>query len=166
MVYYTKNTKEERKKLMNDEILRIALKAAQQAYDCDEVPVGAVIFDSVTKNILYTTFNQTETLKDPTAHAELLAIQKACQILNEKRLNGYSMFVTLEPCAMCAGAIAWARLDSLYFGASDPKSGGVQQGACVFSHPQTHHKISVSGGYSADIFGQLLTSFFKSKRGK
>lgn len=151
---------------MNDEILHIALKTAQQAFDCDEVPVGAVIFNSDTKEIICTAFNQTEKLKNPTAHAELLAIQEACRILNEKRLNGYSMFVTLEPCAMCAGAIAWARLDSLYFGAFDPKSGAIQQGACVFSHPQTHHKIFVSGGHSADTFGQLLTSFFKSKRGK
>lgn len=151
---------------MNDEILHIALKQAQQAYLCDEVPVSAVIFDSNTKKIICTAFNQTETLKNPTAHAELLAIQKACQLLNEKRLNGYSIFVTLEPCAMCAGAIAWARLDSLYFGAYDSKSGAIQQGACVFNHPQTHHKIFISGGHSADIFGQLLTSFFKSKRGK
>ena len=151
---------------MNDKILQIALESAQKAYACDEVPVSAVIFDSATKKVICSAFNQTETLKNPTAHAELLAIQKACHILNEKRLNGYSIFVTLEPCAMCAGAIAWARLDSLYFGAYDPKSGAIQQGACVFNHPQTHHKISVFGGYNADIFGQLLTSFFKSKRGK
>ena len=151
---------------MNDEILQIDLEQAQQAFTLDEVPVSAVIFDSNTKKIICTAFNQTETLKNPTAHAELLAIQEASRILNEKRLNGYSMFVTLEPCAMCAGAIAWARLDSLYFGAYDPKSGAIEQGACVFNHPQTHHKIFISGGHWADIFGQLLTSFFKSKRGK
>ncbi len=149
---------------MNDAIFEAAFKQAQQAFEADEVPVGAVIFNTETDEIIATAHNQTETDKDPLAHAELLAIRKACKQLGIKRLNGYSLFVTLEPCTMCAGAIAWARLDALYYGASDPKTGGIEQGSQVFRHPQTHHKIQVIKGIKADDCGSLMTCFFKQKR--
>lgn len=137
---------------------------AQKAYESDEVPVGAVVFDTKTGAVVAAAHNQTERQKNPAAHAELLAIQKACRKLKVKRLTGYSLFVTLEPCAMCAGAVAWARLDALYFGAYDVKTGAVNQGACVFSHPQTHHKPVVQGGVHEEVCGALLTDFFKQKR--
>ena len=149
---------------MNDALIKKALAAARKAATRDEVPVGAVIFDSKTGAVIATAFNQTERLKDPLAHAEVLAIKKACRKLDEKRLNGYSMFVTLEPCTMCAAAISLARLDVLYFGAADPKTGGVNHGARVFEHPQTHHKPRVVSGLHAEECGRLLTDFFSAKR--
>ena len=149
---------------MNDQIFQTAFDLARTAFDADEVPVAAVIFDSTSHQIIATARNRTEEQQDPTAHAELLCIQSACQKLGVKRLNGYSMFVTLEPCTMCAGAIAWARLDTLYFGAFDPKTGAVEQGPRIFTHPQTHHKIQVIGGIHADECGALMTRFFQQKR--
>ena len=149
---------------MDEKILKKALHLAQKAAEKQEVPVGAVIFDTQTHQIIASAYNQTEKLKNPTAHAEITAIQKACRKLNAKRLNGCSLFVTLEPCAMCAGAISNARLDALYFGAFDQKSGGVCQGARVFEQKQTHHKPQITGGISKDVFGRLLTSFFQQKR--
>ena len=149
---------------MNETIFKTAYALAQKAAQLDEVPVGAVIFNTETKEIIASAYNQTEKTKNPLAHAELLCIHEACQKLGVKRLTGYSLFVTLEPCTMCAGAIAWARLDNLYFGAYDPKTGAIKQGPQVFSHPQTHHKINIEGGIHADICGQLLTTFFQTKR--
>ncbi len=150
---------------MTPAILEKAIEWARLAAAADEVPVGAVVFDSKTHEIIATANNRTERDKDPTAHAELLAIQEACRKLNVKRLVGYSLFVTLEPCAMCAGAISWARLDAVYFGAFDPKTGAIEQGCQTFTHPQTHHKPIVSGGHEAETCGRLLTDFFKTKRG-
>lgn len=148
----------------NETILNTAYKQALKAYQEDEVPVGAVIYNSKTKEIIATTHNQTEKLKNPLAHAETLAIQEACNFLNTKRLNGYSLFVTLEPCVMCAGALSLSRLDAIYFGAFDPKTGGICQGAEVFTHKQTHHKPIIQGGFEAQKNGKLLTDFFKEKR--
>lgn len=145
-------------------ILKTAYEQAQKAFKEDEVPVGAVIYNSNTGEIISTAYNETEKTKNPLAHAEILAIQKACETLNTKRLNGYSLFVTLEPCVMCAGAISHARLDAVYFGAFDPKTGAILQGAEVFKHTQTHHKPIVQGGINADENGKLLTDFFKAKR--
>lgn len=149
---------------MNQEIVNRALALASQAFDSDEVPVGAVIFNTTTGEIVAEACNRTERDGSPVAHAEILAIQAACTRLGLKRLTGYSLFVTLEPCTMCAGAIAWARLDALYFGAYDPKTGGVCQGPCVFTHPQTHHKITIQGGIEAQTCGTLMTRFFQAKR--
>ncbi|MBQ8250515.1 MAG: nucleoside deaminase [Alphaproteobacteria bacterium] len=148
----------------NETILKTAYVQAQKAFKEDEVPVGAVIYNSNTGEIISTAYNETEKTKNPLAHAEILAIQKACETLNTKRLNGYSLFVTLEPCVMCAGAISLARLDAVYFGAFDPKTGAVLQGAEVFKHTQTHHKPIVLGGLNADENGKILTDFFKAKR--
>lgn len=148
----------------NETILKKAHKAALTAMQKDEVPVGAVIYHSKTKEIIACAYNQTEHKKNPLAHAEILAIQKACKKLNVKRLNGYSIFVTLEPCVMCAGAISWARLDNVFFGAFDPKTGGICQGAKVFTHTQTHHKPFCQGGFDETQNSQILTNFFKQKR--
>ena len=149
---------------MNETIFRAAYEEALAAFRADEVPVGAVLFNTQTKEIITTARNRTEADRNPLAHAEVLCIQEACRKLGAKRLPGYSLFVTLEPCTMCAGAIAWARLDHLYFGAYDPKTGAVCQGPSVFTHPQTHHKINVTGGIHADECGALMTRFFQEKR--
>ena len=136
---------------------------AKNAQKADEVPVGAVIFNTQTGEILTKARNQTEKDKNILAHAEMLAIRKATKKLNRKFLDGYSMFVTLEPCCMCAGAIAWARLDGLYYGATDPKTGAVRQGAKVFTRAQTHHKIKVQLN-KTDICGTSMHDFFQKKR--
>ena len=149
---------------MNDLIFKRAYALAKEAYEAGEVPVGAVIFRTGTEEIVAEARNRTEELKDPTAHAEILCIQQACRKLDVKRLVGCSLFVTVEPCTMCAGAIGWARLDRLCFGAYDPKTGGVMQGSQVFTHPQTHHKIKIEGGIHSDECGDLMTAFFKERR--
>ena len=149
---------------MNEMIFKRAYALAKKAFKADEVPVGAVIFDTKTREIIAAARNQTERLKSPLAHAEMICIRRALKKTGKKRLVGYSLFVTLEPCAMCAGAIAAVRLDNLYFGAYDKKSGAVCQGAQVFTHPQTHHKIKVIGGICDTECGNLMTAFFKSKR--
>lgn len=150
--------------MIEKSIFETAYRQAEQAYQADEVPVGAVVFDPATNQIITAAHNQTQTRADPTAHAELLAIQEACRILNVKRLDGYALFVTLEPCVMCAGAIAWAHLSAVYYGAPDVKTGAIEQGACVFTHPQTHHKPRIFGGIEAEKCSALLTSFFQQKR--
>ena len=151
---------------MDERIIKKALSMAQKAFDSDEVPVGAVVFHSQTHKIISSAHNQTAHSHSPTAHAEMEALKKACKKLGTDKLVGYSLFVTLEPCTMCAAAISLARIDTLYFGAYDPKTGGVCQGAAVYTHPQTHHKPGVIGGIHADICGRLLKDFFKLKRGK
>lgn len=151
---------------MNETLFHIAFEEAQAAFQEDEVPVGAVIFDSRTAAPIAAAHNATEGARLPLAHAEVLAIQAACGKLGVKNLSGCSIYVTLEPCAMCAAAISLARLDALYFGAYDPKTGGVEQGARLFAHPQTHHKPQVQGGLYAEPCGALLSRFFKQKRGK
>jgi len=142
--------------------MRLALAEAQRAYEDGEVPVGAV----VVKNgqIVGRGHNQVERLADPTAHAEMLAVRAACGALGSERLVGASLFVTLEPCAMCAGAIAAARLARVVFGAEDLKSGGVLHGARVFSHPQAHHAPEVLGGVGEAEAAALLRAFFAGLR--
>jgi len=148
----------------NSTIIEIAYDLAKKASLLDEVPVGAVIYNSQTGEIISTAHNLTEQTKNPLSHAEINAINQACQKLNIKRLNGYSMFVTLEPCVMCAGAISLARLDAVYFGAFDKKTGGICQGAQVYTHSQTHHKPFVEGGINEEKNSEILTNFFKNKR--
>ena len=149
---------------MNEKIFKKAYHMAEAAFQADEVPVGAVIFNTETGEIITSARNRTEALQSPLAHAEMICIRKALKKTGLKRLVGYSLFVTLEPCAMCAGAIAAVRLDNLYFGAYDPKSGAVYQGAKVFTHPQTHHKIRVTGGIHETECRDLMKNFFKAKR--
>ncbi len=137
---------------------------AQAAADRGEVPVGAVIV-SPDGDVIAASGNRTRELNDPTAHAEILVIRAACEMLGQERLTGFDLYVTLEPCPMCAAAISNARLARLYYGASDPKSGGVAQGPRVFSHAQCHHAPEVYDGLSASASEDLLKSFFAQNRG-
>lgn len=141
----------------------LALEEARAAAQRGEVPVGAVVIGPDGK-VLAQAGNRTRELNDPTAHAEILAIRAACQKLNSERLPGCDLYVTLEPCPMCASAISQTRIARLYYGASDPKSGGVAQGPRVFDHPQSHHTPEVYDGISAAPSEALLKDFFKEKR--
>jgi len=140
-----------------------ALDEARAAAARGEVPVGAVICDA-SGAIIAAAGNRTRELADPTAHAELLAIRAACAGLGSERLIGCTLTVTLEPCAMCAAAIAAARVERLVYGASDPKSGGVEQGARVFSHAQAHHRPEVISGVAEAECAALLKDFFAARR--
>ena len=143
--------------------MSLALAEARAAAARGEVPVGAVLLDA-TGAVLASAGNRTRELHDPTAHAELLVIRDACAALGTERLPGCALYVTLEPCAMCAGAIAHARISRLYFAASDPKGGAVAHGARVFEHPQCHHRPEVYSGMGEAEAGELLRGFFKQKR--
>lgn len=143
--------------------MSLALEQARAAADRGEVPVGAVLV-APDGTVVAASGNRTRELNDPTAHAEILAIRAACAVLNAERLIDHDLYVTLEPCPMCAGAISNARIRRLYYGAADPKSGGVAQGARVFSHVQCHHVPEVYDGVSAAEAESLLKSFFEKKR--
>ncbi len=141
-----------------------ALDEARAAAARGEVPVGAVLLDA-SGAVVALAGNRTRELSDPTAHAEILAIRAACAAAGSERLAGHTLYVTLEPCAMCAAAIAAARLKAVHFGASDPKSGGVLHGARVFAHPQAHHVPEVYDGIAAEDCEALLKAFFAGRRG-
>jgi tRNA(adenine34) deaminase len=143
--------------------MQIALDEAKFARSRGEVPIGAVIV-SASGEIISRAGNRTRELSDPSAHAELLAIREACQRLNSQRIPDYDLYVTLEPCGMCAGVIAHARIRRLYIGAADPKSGGVLHGARIFEQPQSHHKPEVYDGISDRECELLIKSFFKGLR--
>lgn len=140
-----------------------ALAEARAAADRGEVPVGAVIVDP-RGAVVAAAGNRTRELNDPTAHAEILALRAACDAVGSERLPGHDIYVTLEPCAMCAAALAGARIGRLYYGAADPKSGGVAHGARVFSHPQSHHVPEIYDGIGAQEAARLLTAFFAGRR--
>jgi tRNA(Arg) A34 adenosine deaminase TadA len=140
-----------------------ALAEAEAAAVRGEVPVGAVIV-AADGAVLAKAGNRTRELADPTAHAELLAIRQACQALGSERLGDADIYVTLEPCPMCAAAISFARLRRLYFGAGDPKGGGVEHGPRIFSQPTCHHAPEVYGGIEEVRAGALLQQFFESRR--
>ena len=142
-----------------------ALEEAAKALKRGEVPVGAVIVEA-SGNIIARAGNETRERLDPSAHAEVLAIRKACDTLKTERLVNCDIYVTLEPCAMCAGLIANARIRRIYFAASDPKSGGIQQGARVFDHEQTHHIPEIYPGIGEEKAVKLLRNFFATKRVK
>ena len=142
-----------------------ALEEAAKAFERGEVPVGAVIVET-SGNIIARAGNETRGRMDPSAHAEVIAIRKACNTLKTERLLNCDMYVTLEPCAMCAALIAHARIRRVYFAASDPKSGGVQQGARVFEHKQTHHVPEIYSGIGEEKAVKLLRDFFAEKREK
>jgi len=141
----------------------LALAEARAAGARGEVPVGAVIV-APGGAVVASAGNRTRELADPTAHAEMLAIRAACFALGSERLPGHVLYVTLEPCAMCAAAIAAARIARLVYGAADPKSGGVAHGARVFDHPQSHHRPEVIDGIGADRAGTLMKAFFAGLR--
>ena len=140
-----------------------ALDEARAAGGRGEVPVGAVVVGP-DGAVVARAGNRTRELADPTAHAEILVIRAACSSLLTERLAGFDLYVTLEPCAMCAGAIAAARIGRLYYGASDPKSGGVAHGARVFAHPQCHHVPQVYDGIGAAEAETVLKRFFMDRR--
>ena len=140
-----------------------ALDEARAAAVRGEVPIGAVV-SAADGTILAAAGNRTLELRDPTAHAEILAIRAACAALGSARLPGTTLHVTLEPCPMCAAAIAYARIATLVYGASDPKSGGVEGGPRVFSHPQVHHVPQVVSGIGEGEASALLRDFFKGLR--
>lgn len=140
-----------------------ALAEARAAADRGEVPVGAVLVDPAGR-VVAAAGNRTRERSDPTAHAEIEVIRQACAEAGSERLVGYDLYVTLEPCAMCAAAIAAARIARVYYGAADPKSGGVAHGARVFSHPQAHHVPEVYDGIGAEEAEALLRNFFAQKR--
>jgi len=139
-----------------------ALGEARAAAARGEVPVGAVVVRD--GSVIAAAGNRTREAADPTAHAEMLALRAAAAALGSERLAGCDLYVTLEPCAMCAGAIAAARIARLYYGAADPKSGGIAQGPRIFSHPQCHHVPEVYDGIGAAQAEALLKSFFAARR--
>ena len=139
-----------------------ALIEARSAADRGEVPVGAVLVGA--QGIVAQGGNRTRELNDPTAHAEIMAIREACKILGTERLTGFDLYVTLEPCPMCAAAISNARIGRLYYGAADPKSGGVGQGPRIFSHAQCDHVPEVYDGIDAAPSEALLKQFFAARR--
>ena len=142
----------------------IALDEARAARARGEVPVGAVIV-APDGQVVAQAGNRVRELRDPTAHAEVLAIRAACAAAGSERLPGHDLYVTLEPCPICAGTISAARIARLYYGAADPKAGGVARGARVFSHPQCHHVPEVYDGLSAGASEALLRAFFAGLRG-
>lgn len=140
-----------------------ALTEARAAAARGEVPVGAVLCDPQGR-VVATAGNRTRELSDPTAHAEILTIRAACAAAGSERLPGHVLWVTLEPCPMCAAAISAARIATLYYGAPDPRMGGVAHGARVFDHPQCHHRPQVYDGIAAAESQALLRGFFAARR--
>ena len=141
-----------------------ALEAANEAADRGEVPVGAVIVHGPTDEVISVASNRVVELKDPTAHAEILAIREACQKNISERLKDCDLYVTLEPCPMCAQAISFARLRRLYYGAPDLKGGGVDHGAIVYNAKSCHHKPEIYGDIMAAPATKILKDFFKERR--
>lgn len=141
--------------------MQAALEQARLAVDAGEVPVGAVVVKD--GEVVARAHNAPRTLHDPTAHAEILAIRRAAEALGQERLEGCELWVTLEPCAMCAGAIAHARIARLYYAASDPKGGGVEHGARVFEHAQVNHAPEVYSGMGEAEAAEMLRKFLKRK---
>jgi tRNA(Arg) A34 adenosine deaminase TadA len=144
--------------------MRIALEAAQAAAAAGETPVGAVVVDPATGEVIAVGANQPIGSNDPTAHAEIVALRAAAQKLGNYRLTGLTLVVTLEPCAMCAGAISHARIGRLVFGAEDPKGGAVVNGIRFFEQATCHWRPTVEGGVFAEEAGDLLRGFFRARR--
>ena len=141
----------------------LALAEARDAAARGEVPVGAVVVDA-KGDVLARAGNRTLELRDPTAHAEILALREAAAKGGSERLLDCDLYVTLEPCAMCAGAISFARIRRLYFGAGDPKGGAVEHGPCFFGQPTCHHTPEVYGGIGETAASELLKAFFAARR--
>ena len=151
---------------MNDKLspMELALAEAEAAAAAGEVPVGAVLVEAASGRVLVRARNRVEEWGDPTAHAELIAIREGARALGAKRLPETDLYVTLEPCPMCAQAISFARLRRLYFGAYDPKGGGIEHGPRIFSQPTCHHRPEVVGGVEERRAAALLKAFFCDRR--
>ena len=147
---------------MHEHFMRLALREAEQALAEDEVPIGAVIVHQ--ERVIASGHNQREQLRDPTAHAEMIAITQAAAALNSWRLEDCTLYVTLEPCPMCAGAIVLARIPRLVYGASDPKAGAVQSLYHLLSDPRLNHRAELVPGVLVDSCSELLSRFFQEKR--
>ena len=145
------------------DLMRLALAEARTAASLDEVPIGAVLVDE-QGTVVARAHNLVERRKDPTAHAEMLVIREAARVLDAKRLPGCSLYVTLEPCAMCATAASFARLKRIVFAAADPKGGGVLHGAKIFTQTTCHWRCEVASGIESDAAAEMLRSFFRAKR--
>lgn len=141
-----------------------AIEAAKRAAEAGEVPVGAVLVDESSGEIIAVAANAVEALPDPTAHAEMLVLREGAKALEQTRLEQCILYVTLEPCAMCAQAIAHARIKRLVFGAYDPKGGGVEHGPRIFDQPTCHHRPEVIGGVEETECATLLKDFFRALR--
>jgi len=142
--------------------MREALRMAEAALEADEVPVGCVVVHQ--GRLVGRAHNQREMLRDPTAHAEMIAITQAAEALESWRLTGCTLYVTLEPCAMCAGAMVLARIDRLVYGAADPKAGAVASVFRLIDEPRLNHRVAVTSGVLAEACGAVLTRFFQGKR--
>ncbi|HEV2550542.1 MAG TPA: nucleoside deaminase [Stellaceae bacterium] len=145
--------------------MTIALAEAERAAARGEVPVGAVLVDGTTGAVLAQSGNRSEELADPTAHAEMLVLRAAAALRGRPRLEDCDLYVTLEPCAMCAAALSFARIRRLYFGANDPKGGAVEHGPRFFAQATCHHRPEVYGGIEERRASELLRLFFAEKRG-
>ena len=145
--------------------MNMALSLAKAAADRGETPVGCVIVDEASGEVVAGAANGPIGMTDPTAHAEILALRRAAEVTGNYRLKpNLTLYVTLEPCTMCAGAISHARIARVVYGASDPKSGGIERGARVWDQPQTHWKPKVTSGVEAEAAATLLKDFFKARR--
>jgi len=147
---------------MHEYYLRLALQEAELAFTENEVPIGAVIVHN--GDVIGAAHNQREQLRDPTAHAEMIAITQAAESLGSWRLEGCTLYVTLEPCPMCAGAILQARIPLLVYGAADPKAGAVQTLYRLLDDPRLNHRVQVIPGLLAEPCGEILTRFFQQQR--
>ncbi len=143
--------------------MHLALAEAERAASAGEVPVGAALVDA-KGGLLAKAGNRVEALSDPTAHAEILVLRQAAQARGSARLEDCDLYVTLEPCALCAAAISFARIRRLYFGAYDPKMGAVEHGPKFFQQPTCHHRPEIYGGIEESRAGELLRRFFSSRR--
>ena len=144
--------------------MRLALEQARAAASRNEVPIGAVLVDNASGDILSRAGNRTIGLSDPTAHAEILAIRAGAEALGNYRLPGCTLYVTLEPCTMCAGAISFARLARVVMAAEDPKGGGVLHGVRFFDQPTCHHRPEIASGVLGEEAASLLRAFFAARR--
>lgn len=164
-VYFTLppfSTEFQRAGLVHEHFIQLALQEAEQALSEDEVPVGAVIVHQ--QRVIASAHNQREQLRDPTAHAEMIAITQAAESLGSWRLDGCTLYVTLEPCPMCAGAILQARIPVVVYGATDPKAGAAQTLYHLLEDPRLNHRCEVVSGILAEPCGQILTRFFQRQR--
>jgi tRNA(Arg) A34 adenosine deaminase TadA len=150
--------------MADDSFMAQALLEAEKGASWGEVPVGAVLVDGATGEVLARAHNLVEDWGDPTAHAEMLVIRDAARKLGSPRLETCDLYVTLEPCPMCATAISFARLRRLYYGAADPKGGGVEHGPRIFSQPTCHHRPEIYGGIEEARAASLLQNFFRDRR--
>ncbi len=148
---------------MTNSFMNAALDEARRASERNEVPVGAVIV--YQNKIIARGGNRTLELSDPSAHAEVVVIREACESLNSQRLNDCDLYVTLEPCTMCAALISFARIRRLYIAAEDAKGGGVLNGVTFYNHPTCHHAPEVYSGLQESLAAELLKTFFRTRRG-